>query len=118
VAVSAGSSRRATRTATSSDPAPVLVLCLRLGLAVAPAADRLHAPWEGEALVIYTIEAYWPNATTEPYRQHSSHLADALEQALKLMHTGKHTTITVRTPDCLELIRLWGQPMPGGKNWP
>jgi hypothetical protein len=92
----------------------------RLRLAVASAATTagLHAPGEAEALVIYTIEAYWPNATTEPHRQRSAHLADALEQALALMYTHKHTTITVRTPDALELIRLWGQPMPNGKDWP
>jgi hypothetical protein len=69
-------------------------------------------------MAIYTLEAYWPNVVMEPHRQRSAHLADALEQALKLMHTGKHTIITVSTPDRLELIRLWGQPMPNGKQWP
>jgi hypothetical protein len=68
--------------------------------------------------VIYTIEAYYPNAAVDPLRSHSGHLADALEQALKLMYTHKHTTITVRTPDALELIRLWGQPPDEGKQWP
>lgn len=68
--------------------------------------------------MIYTIEAYWPNSMEEPLRKHSAHLADAIEQALALMYGGKHTTITVRTPDHLELIRLWGQPMPNGKRWP
>ena len=68
--------------------------------------------------MIYTIEAYWPNAATEPLRRHSAHLADALEQALALMYGHEHTTISVTTPDRLELIRLWGQPGPDGRDWP
>ena len=66
----------------------------------------------------YTIRAWWPNSTVDPETKYTAHLADALDWALALMRSHKHTTIHVTTPDRLELVKLWGQPMPNGKNWP
>lgn len=66
----------------------------------------------------YKILAYWPNARTEPLIEYVPHFATALDRSLKLMRTGQHMTISVLTRDGLELIRLWGQPMPDGKDWP
>lgn len=68
--------------------------------------------------MIYTISAWWPNSTMNPVTAHSAHLADALDKALAFMHTGSHTTISVTTPESLELIRLWGQPPSPGREWP
>jgi len=68
--------------------------------------------------MIYTIRAAWPNAAADPYVMHVPHVAEGLDCALRLAATGKHTTISVLTPDGLELIRLWGQPMPNGQPWP
>ena len=67
---------------------------------------------------MYEVIAYWPNAVVDPLREYRAHFADALDRAIKLRQSYEHTTISVRTPDCLELVRLWGQPMPDGKDWP
>jgi hypothetical protein len=68
--------------------------------------------------VIYTIRAWRPNATMEPLTLYRAHLANALDEALTLHASHLYTTISVTTPDSLELIKLWGQPMPDGKDWP
>lgn len=67
--------------------------------------------------MIYKIKAYWPDSRSEPATHYAAHFADALEQALGLMRTHRHTTILVLI-DALELVRLWGQPMANGDNWP
>lgn len=68
--------------------------------------------------MIYFLKAYYPNTTTEPYTKRYAHLAEAINDSLTLMYSQKHTTIQVTTLDYLELIRLWGQPMPNGDMWP
>lgn len=67
----------------------------------------------------YKITAYWPNSRIDPLVKRVAHLAEALDVALDLMAGKQHTTITVSvtTPDLLELARLWGQPPLEGE-WP
>jgi hypothetical protein len=57
----------------------------------------------------YKIEAYWPDARSAPEVRYTAHLADALDRAIQLAYSGKHTTIRVITPDALEVIKMWGQ---------
>lgn len=67
--------------------------------------------------MIYTVKAYWSNSIMDPEVKRCAHLADALDWALALMRSHKHTRISVLVDD-LELARLWGQPMPNGQDWP
>ena len=67
--------------------------------------------------MIYKITAYWPNSRTDPLVKRVAHLAEALDVALDLMAGKQYMTISVTTPDGLELIRLWGQP-PFEGEWP
>jgi hypothetical protein len=68
---------------------------------------------------IYTVRAYWPDAIREPAEGRFARLADAVNWALALMRGHEHTTISVLVTDAsMELVRLWGQPMPDGKDWP
>lgn len=67
---------------------------------------------------MYTLEAYWPNARVDPLHRETGMLEAAISEALRLMRSGDYTTITVRTPDRLELVRLWGQPPSPGEVWP
>lgn len=68
--------------------------------------------------MIYTVRAYWPNVTIDPVTHRCAHFADAFDLALSLMATCKHTTISISTPEALELVRLWGQPPLEGGDWP
>lgn len=63
----------------------------------------------GEWPALYRIQAWYPNSITPPDTDYRAHYADALALALELAFSKRHTTITVQTPDCLEVIRLWGQ---------
>lgn len=68
---------------------------------------RLVAGREGTP-VIYTIRAYWPNCTMDPYVKRVAHLAEAVDEVIRLAQTGKHTTISC-VVDALEVLRMWGQ---------
>lgn len=66
---------------------------------------------------MYTGRAYWPNCTMDPETKRFAHLADAINWVFEQMAGHDHTTIEV-TADALSLIRVWGQPMPNGQDWP
>ena len=66
------------------------------------------AGWKDSPLA-YQIQAFYPNATMDPLTQYAGTLDRAIDQALGLMRSDQHTTISVRTPDSLEVVRLWGQ---------
>jgi hypothetical protein len=57
---------------------------------------------------VYTIRAYWPNAAWEPHIAYAAHLADALNEVIRLARGGKHTTIKC-TVDSTVVITMWGQ---------
>jgi hypothetical protein len=57
---------------------------------------------------VYTIRAYWPNATCEPHITYAAHLADALNEVIRLARSGQHTTIRC-TIDDLVVLTMWGQ---------
>jgi hypothetical protein len=67
---------------------------------------------------MYEIRAWWPDSRAEPHTESSDKFGHAVIRALELRRTFRHTTITVITPDSLELVRLWGQPMLDGSDWP
>lgn len=56
----------------------------------------------------YTVTAWWPNSTEEPYTRYVAHKADALDMCLRLVRLNRHTTISCVTDDAMELFRFWG----------
>lgn len=56
----------------------------------------------------YRIQAYYPNATTDPLTEYRAQLDQALQRAIDLMRGGQHTSINVEI-DSLRVVQLWGQ---------
>lgn len=63
----------------------------------------------GEWPALYRIQAWYPNVIEPPLTQYAAHYANALQEAIRLAFTKTYMTISVQTPDCLEVIKLWGQ---------
>ena len=57
----------------------------------------------------YKIQAFYPDSRLSPEVSYAARWADALNDAVAIAKTGKHTTIRVLTPDIMEVIKLWGQ---------
>lgn len=63
----------------------------------------------GEWPALYRVQAWYPNVIVEPRIEYCARYADALSLALRWAFQKQYTTISVQTPDCLEVIKLWGQ---------
>lgn len=66
-----------------------------------------QAAWEqGEC---YKIEAWWPVANQDPLVEYVTELSYGIPRVLALAWTGRHTAISLITPNRLEIIKMWGQ---------
>jgi hypothetical protein len=66
-------------------------------------------PIDNTERTMYIIIAWWPVANAAPYITYSPNLDDMINLVIEMAKSNKYMSISGRTPDELEIIRMFGQ---------